>query len=199
MQHFTRIYRLRKGDEELVFQSEKAAGEYLGVGRCTVASCYRRNVKCKGYVVERGEITTHHSTKTRLYKIWDGMRDRCERQSHKHYKDYGGRGITVCEAWKDFKTFAEWAIAHGYKNTLTLDRIDYNGNYEPDNCRWVTMKEQAANKRNNHYVHVDGKTMILSECAEKYGIPKSTIRWRIAHNRNIISGAKMDGERRESE
>lgn len=190
MQHYTRIYRLRKDDEELVFLSEKAACEYLGVAKCTVASCYRRNTKCKGYVVERGEITTHNSTKTRLYKIWDGMRDRCKRQSHKHYKDYGGRGITVCEAWEDFKTFAEWAIAHGYKNTLTLDRIDYNGNYEPDNCRWVTMKEQARNKRNNHCVNVDGKTMTLSECAEKYGIPKSTIRWRIVHNRDIISGAK---------
>lgn len=198
MQHFTRIYRLRKGDEELVFQSEKAAGEYLGVGRCTVASCYRRNAKCKGYIVERGEATTHHSTKTRLYKIWDGMRGRCKRETHKHFKDYGGRGVSICTEWESFDIFKEWAIANGYTDGLTLDRIDCNGNYEPKNCRWATMKEQARNKRNNHRVTVEGRTMTLSECVEQYSIPKSTIRWRERHNRDIITGARMDGERRDA-
>jgi len=194
MQNYTVAYCLRKGDEELVFASEKLACEHLGVAQCTIASCYRSNSKCKGYSIERMGYTTHHATKTRLYKIWEGMRDRCRRASHKHYKSYGGRGITVCEAWEDFKSFAEWAVTHGYENTLTLDRIDNNGNYEPSNCRWATTKEQAANKRNNRHVYVDGKTMILSECAEKYAIPKSTIRWRIAHNRDILTGAKMDKE-----
>lgn len=194
MQHYTRIYRLRKGDEEVVFQSEKAAGEYLGVGRCTVASCYRRSAKCKGYIVERGGATTHHSTKTRLYKIWDGMRGRCKRETHKHFKDYGGRGVSVCTEWESFDIFKEWAIANGYIDGLTLDRIDCNGNYEPKNCRWATMKEQARNKRNNHRVTVEGRTMTLSECVEQYSIPKSTIRWREQHNRDIITGARMDGD-----
>ena len=194
MQHFTRIYRLRKGDEELVFQSEKAACEHLGVGRCTVASCYRHNVKCKGYIVERGEATTHHSTKTRLYKIWAGMRGRCKRETHKYFKDYGGRGVSVCTEWESFDIFKEWAIANGYIDGLTIDRIDCNGNYEPKNCRWATMKEQARNKRNNHRVTVEGRTMTLSECVEQYSIPKSTIRWREQHNRDIITGAKMDKE-----
>lgn len=193
MQHYTRIYRLRKGDEEVVFQSEKAACEYLGVERCTVASCYRRNAKCKGYIVERGEATTHYSTKTRLYKIWDGMRERCKRETHKHFKDYGGRGVSVCTEWESFDIFKEWAIANGYIDGLTLDRIDCNGNYEPKNCRWATMKEQARNKRNNHRVTVEGRTMTLSECAEQYSIPMSTIRWREQHNRDIITGARMDG------
>lgn len=194
MQHYTRIYRLRKNDEELVFQSEKAACEYLGVARCTVASCYRRNVKCKGYAVERGEMTTHHSTKTRLYKIWEGMRGRCQRKKHKHFKDYGGRGISVCEEWEAFDTFKKWAVVNGYNEALTLDRINCNGNYTPANCRWVTMKDQARNKRTNHHVTVEGCVMTLSECAEKYSIPKSTVRWREQHNRNIITGAKMDKE-----
>ena len=193
MQHYTRVYRLRKDDEELVFQSEKEAGQYLGVARCTVASCYRNNSKCKGYIVERGEITTHHSTKTRLYKIWDGMKGRCERNKHKHYKNYGGRGISVCKEWETFSAFKEWAIANGYNDTLTIDRKDCNGNYEPGNCRWVTMKEQANNKRNNHRIAIGDHVITLSECAEKYSIPKSTIRWREEHSRNIITGAKMDG------
>lgn len=194
MRHYTRIYRLRKGDVELEFASEKAAGEYLGVAKCTVASCYRRNVKCKGYVVERGEMTTHHSTKTRLYKIWDGMRGRCSRESHKHFKNYGGRGISVCAEWESFDVFKEWAVANGYNEMLTLDRVDCNGNYGPGNCRWATTKEQARNKRNNHRVTIGLNTMTLSECAERYAIPKSTIRWREQHNRDIITGAKMDKE-----
>ena len=194
MRNYTVSYRLRKGDEELFFPSERAAGEYLGVSKCTVASCYRKQSKCKGYTVERGDYTTHHATKTRLYKIWDGMRDRCRRVTHTQYKNYGGRGISVCDEWQDFSTFYQWAMDNGYDDMLTLDRINSNGNYEPGNCRWATMKQQAANKRNNHFVTVGDEKMILSECSKIYGIPKSTIRWREAHNRDIITGAKMDGD-----
>ena len=192
MRRYSVSYRLYRDGVELYFPSEKAAGEYLGVAKCTVASCYRRHSKCKGYTVERGDYTTHHATKTRLYKIWDGMRDRCQRATHKYYKNYGGRGISVCDEWQDFMAFSQWALDNGYEDTLTLDRIDNNSNYEPKNCRWATMKQQAVNKRNNHLVTVNNETMTLSECSRKYGIPKSTIRWREAHNCSIITGAKID-------
>lgn len=83
----------------------------------------------------------------RIYNIWSGMRKRCENVSCKDYKYYGGRGIIICETWKDFDSFCEWALNNGYKDNLTIDRIDFNGNYEPSNCRWTTMDIQLKNKR----------------------------------------------------
>lgn len=172
-------YYLVKGNDVFKFNSESEACEFLGVSKCTVAGCYRRNCKCKGYKVIRGEATTHNSTKTRLYKIWAGMHERCNREKHPHFSDYGGRGITICEEWNDFSKFKEWANENGYSENLTLDRIDNNGNYESSNCRWVTMKEQQNNKRNSHFLEYAGEMHTITEWAEKTGISKTTLRMRI--------------------
>lgn len=108
------------------------------------------------------------------------MRERCFRPNHKYFKDYGGRGITVCGEWKtNFLAFKKWAEANGYSEDLTLDRKDGNGNYTPDNCRWATMKEQQNNKRNNHIVTMDGVSHTITEWSEMLGIKKSTIRERL--------------------
>jgi len=94
---------------------------------------------------------THGKTHTRIYRIWRKMKERCYYEADRRkYKYYGGRGITVYEEWKNsFEKFYDWAITHGYADNLSIDRIDVNGNYEPSNCRWITMAEQQRNKRNN--------------------------------------------------
>lgn len=90
----------------------------------------------------------HGGCGTRLYRIYYKMRERCYRATNDNYKYYGGRGITICKEWLDsFKKFSEWALSHGYSENLTIDRIDVNGNYEPGNCRWITIQEQQKNKR----------------------------------------------------
>ena len=93
---------------------------------------------------------THGLKGTRLYRIWIDMKGRCYNPKATCHKDYGGRGITVCDEWKDnFQAFYDWAMPNGYRDDLSIDRIDVNGNYEPSNCRWATASEQQKNKRKN--------------------------------------------------
>lgn len=120
----------------------------LKEGRTKSCGCLRKEVST-------AHSTTHGRSNTRLFKTWMNMRQRCNYPSKPEYKYYGGRGIKVCDEWaRDFDTFYRWAMANGYAEHLTIDRIDVNGNYEPSNCRWVTMKEQAINKRNTRCVAI---------------------------------------------
>lgn len=123
------------------------------------------------------------------------MRQRCVNKKHPSYRIYGGRGISVHPSWQVFEPFRDWAIENGYADDLSIDRIDNNGSYGPDNCRWATVKEQQRNKRNNVVIQHDGVSLCRKEWAEKTGIPHTTIRARIARglpaDRALKVGSRM--------
>lgn len=123
---------------------------------------------------------THGCSETKLYKVWQGMKRRCYAKNATKYEQYGGRGITVCEDWKeDFGAFQAWSLANGYRDGLTIDREDVNGPYSPENCRWITNKEQQNNRRDNLLLTYNGKTQTLTQWAEESGINEMALRARI--------------------
>ena len=125
-------------------------------------------------------INIRNKGRKRLRVIWVSMLRRCNNSYNKHYKDYGGRGIKICDEWlNSFESFETWAQQNGYNDNLTIDRINNNGNYEPNNCRWITQKEQNNNRRNNHYIEYKGKTYTLTQLARKFNIKVSTLRYRL--------------------
>ena len=108
-------------------------------------------------------MSKHGMKHTRIYEIWCGMKKRCYNQNSKNFPQYGGKGIIVCDDWKnDFLKFYDWSMKNGYQENLTIDRIDNNGNYEPSNCRWITHKQQQRNRTNNIYLEHNGETKTLS-------------------------------------
>ena len=122
----------------------------------------------------------HNLWQSKLYNRWHLIKNRCYNKNYNRYKDYGGRGIRVCDEWKnDFKTFYDWAINNGYNDKLTLDRIDVNGNYEPENCRWITNLEQQHNKRNNKLLTYNGETKCIAEWAKFTGLTHTILTNRI--------------------
>lgn len=121
--------------------------------------------------IDKARNKKHNKYYTRIYKIWANIKTRCCNINHSTYKDYGGRGITICDEWKDnFQAFYKWAMSNGYDDNLTIDRINNNGNYEPSNCHWVNMKTQCRNRRNNVVVQYKGEKVCLSEAAELSGL-----------------------------
>lgn len=131
-------------------------------------------------LVKAAYSTTHGESKTRLYHIWYSMRQRCYYIKHKSYREYGGRGITVCDEWRDsFEAFRDWALSHGYSDTLTIDRINNDGNYCPENCRWVNTKQQVRNRRNTRTITYRGQIKSIAEWSEITGISAPAIIQRI--------------------
>ena len=115
----------------------------------------------------------------RLYSIWAGMKYRCFNPKGKSFKDYGGRGISVCKQWLQFENFRDWALKTGYQDDLEIDRINNDGNYEPNNCRWATRSQNQSNRRNNRLITINGETKTLSQWAEDFGLSINTIVSRI--------------------
>lgn len=119
---------------------------------------------------------THGFCGTKIYKRWEDMKSRCLNPNNKRFKDYGGRGIKIHQEWlDDFMNFYNWAMANGYDDKLSIDRIDVNGNYEPSNCRWVTQKIQMRNTRVNHLISYKGQTHCVVEWMQILGLKSRSI------------------------
>ena len=126
------------------------------------------------------------------------MNQRCFNPNSASYKNYGAKGIEVCEEWKGrkgFDAFYKWSIENGYNDTLTIDRIDVNGNYEPSNCRWVTQKEQMNNTSINVYIEYMGETHTMKEWAEKFEIPYKRL-WKRLHSGWSVEKAFTTGKQK---
>ena len=127
-------------------------------------------------------MTKKHGLKyTRIYQTWADMKRRCYNKNDKmHYPAYGGRGIIVCDEWKNnFLSFYNWAMANGYNDKLTIERVDVNGNYTPNNCKWATVAEQNRNKRTCRKLFFRGKLLCIAEWARETGIEKNTLKYRL--------------------
>lgn len=158
-------------------------GAALSQGRTVSCGCYCNEIH-----------TSHGGSETRLYHVWHSMKERCYTKTHKAYSDYGGRGITICSEWLDFANFRKWAMDCGYNENApqwacTLDRIDVNGGYFPQNCRWVDMSEQSKNKRNNMQIKYNGETHTLSEWAKILEIGYQTLYARLTVHKMPVEKA----------
>ena len=146
-------------------------GDKMAQERCTEngVDC----IKNKHYPYKNGAWTRN----PKLYSLWRTMIHRCYNPKRESYPRYGGSGIEVCEDWKDPIKFMDWAEFNGYKEGLQIDRIDNYGNYCPENCRWVTPKENSRNKRNNVNITINGETKTVAEWCEKIPVSKYTVYW----------------------
>jgi hypothetical protein len=162
-----------------IWQCKCDCGNVINVTGVDLRSEHTKSCGCYNIEAIIQRNMKHGETRTRLYNIWRKMLRRCKNSNEKRYKDYGGRGIFVCNEWKDYLVFRDWALSNGYKEDLTIDRRNNDGNYDPDNCRWATYKEQGNNKRNNHCIVYNGKTQTLMQWSEETSIDYDVIQRRL--------------------
>lgn len=158
------------GNEIIVF------GWNLRTGNTKSCGCLRKEVMAENIKKTFAAKTNHGLSWTRLYRIWGNMKERTTNPKLRSYKNYGGRGITVCPEWTDkengFINFYKWAMSHGYSDELSIDRIDNDKGYSPDNCRWANAQQQTDNRRCSKPFVWEGITYkSMSECARQLGIP----------------------------
>lgn len=154
-------------------------GKYLRNGDTKSCGCLLEDTLFKSRITHGA---TRNKVNTRLYSIWTGMKNRCLYPSQNNYLDYGGRGIKVCDEWMNFSSFQNWALSNGYKYNLTIDRVNVNGNYEPNNCQWITDKEQHYNTRRNINITLNGETKPLKVWCNIFDLNYSTVRNRYKRN-----------------
>ena len=136
-------------------------------------------------------MSKHGYSRTKIYRTYQRMKNRCYNPNFPHYEIYGGRGIKVCDEWlNDSLAFIMWSFENGYQEGLSIDRIDPNGNYEPSNCRWITMNEQANNKRNSLFFTINGIKKTQAQWCREYNIPVNNVQRRLKMGWDIEKALK---------
>lgn len=154
-------------------------GRNLKNGSSKSCGCLQRKIVSK-------TSYKHGQSRSLLYQVWGNMIQRCTNENTPGYKDYGGKGVSVCAEWlKDSNSFLKWARMNGYEKGLTLDRKNNDGDYEPSNCRWVTQKEQSYNKSNNRILTFRGKSKTLTEWCSELGLKPTTVSARLKRGRTV--------------
>ena len=160
------------GNEKIIEGYSLTRGRTQSCG-CLLSECSRERTTKRNF--------KHGFSNHKLHGIWDNMKQRCYNPNSKSYADYGARGIKICQEWQDdFMNFYNWAMANGYKEGLTIDRIDVNGNYEPNNCRWIALSMQSDNRRDTVYIEYKGHRYTRKEFSIKFKINYWTLRYRIS-------------------
>ncbi|MCI8374909.1 MAG: hypothetical protein HFI29_05660 [Lachnospiraceae bacterium] len=172
---------------------KKVNSSKLRSGETKSCGCLRKETTAKINKGNKSRIT-HGMSRTRLYRAWGNMKHRCSPSCPlKCYDSYYGRGIRVCDEWKDFAAFADWALKNGYTDELTIDRIDNDGNYEPGNCRWVTREVQDNNRSNSRYITYKGKTLTVTQWAREIGTSVSNLRKHLKRGKTLQGIMKERG------
>lgn len=168
-----------KGTRKTYWLCQCDCGNFKSVRTDSLTGGLIRSCGCLKKEQDKINLVKHHSHKqsgTRLYQIWLGIRKRCFNEKDARYMDYGGRGITVCDEWKnDFVPFYEWALSNGYSDDLTIERIDNNKGYAPNNCRWATIKEQCQNRRSNILITIGNTTKNLTQWCEMFNLDSKMV------------------------
>lgn len=154
-----------------------ARSSSLNAGEVQSCGCLQRDIASQVNLTHG--LSDREGYNNRIYRIWRNMKQRCSNPNAAKFELYGGRGIKVCDEWLDYEPFHDWAMASGYRDDLTLERVDRDGRYEPGNCIWASYKTQARNTGQNNLVTYKGETLPLVQWAEKAGIRYSTLRSRI--------------------
>lgn len=181
----------------LGLDTEKQSRKTYWICQCecgTIKSCRSDSLKsgaviscgCRKKEQDKENLTKHYDhmqSGTRLYYIWQGMKARCYNEHNIRYVNYGGRGIKVCDEWKDnFTAFYQWAIDNGYSEEKTIDRINVDGDYEPSNCRWADIKTQCNNRTSNIKITIGNSTRTLTEWCEIFNVDYKKINARYRRN-----------------
>lgn len=171
-----------KGERKTVWLCCCDCGNTVPSMGCFLVSGKMKSCGCLRNERIKAQATVHGRCKTRLYRIWCGMKARCCNSKNSAYQRYGGRGITICDEWRnDFMTFHRWAMANGYQEGLSIDRINNDEGYNPENCQWATITQQNRNKRNLHYVTLNGETKAVAEWCEQYNLSQQTVHNRLKY------------------
>jgi hypothetical protein len=182
------------GSLKVIERAENQNKRVMWLCQCNCAKNTIKKVQSShlisGKIISCGCVkgTKHGLSQTKIYNVYVSIKQRCYNENCDIYINYGERGIRVCEEWlgeSGFISFYNWSNANGYKEGLSIDRIDVNGNYEPSNCRWATIKEQSLNKRSSTLLTLKGVTKNISEWSKEYNIPVNTIRGRIKKGKSL--------------